>query len=123
MEEITISVAENAVIEVINHDENTAWVRWYLPDWSDNGNVELPNGNNYTLKGRKGDKVTLKVKPKYVEKTDEEKFQIANDIEFYDACLNFMDGGKSLNTIGDRVRLIETLEKSGFTITKLKKIN
>jgi hypothetical protein len=55
-------------------------------------------------------------------KTKEERFALASDIEFYDACLNFMDALKlssnPLQTIGHRVALIEELEKKGFTITK-----
>ena len=55
-------------------------------------------------------------------KTKEERFALANDIEFYDACLNFMDALKlsnnPLQTIGHRMALIEELEKNGFTITK-----
>jgi hypothetical protein len=52
-----------------------------------------------------------------------ERFQIANDIDFYDACLDFYDGKKPLQknpmqTVSDRIRLIECLEAKGFTIIK-----
>lgn len=51
-------------------------------------------------------------------------FNLANDIEFYDACMDFEDGiptmrkNRPLQTIGDRIRLIKCLEKHGFTIVK-----
>ena len=48
----------NAEIELINFDEEHAWIRWYLPDWSDNGNIDLPKGN-YKIIDRNGSEVTL----------------------------------------------------------------
>jgi hypothetical protein len=53
-----IEVNENAEIEVVNFDEKLSWIRWYLPDFSYNGNINLPEGN-YVIKDRKGNKVTL----------------------------------------------------------------
>ena len=58
-------------------------------------------------------------------KNKHERFTLANDIEFYDVCLNLTDVlGLSKNpfqTIGERMTLIEELEKNGFTITKGEK--
>ena len=55
-----------------------------------------------------------------------ERFNLANDIEFYDACMNFIQANKGkgnpFQTIGDRARLVEELEKCGFTITRCEKI-
>lgn len=56
--------------------------------------------------------------------TDKDKFDLANDINFYGACMATYDGAKPLQknclqTLGDRVRLITELEKSGFTIVKI----
>ena len=55
----------------------------------------------------------------------EELFEIANDIDFWDACMDFNDGKKELQRnplqmVGDRMRLIECLEAKGFTIVKSK---
>ena len=55
---ITVEINEQAEIEVINFDEKLSWIRWYLPDFSDNGNIDLPEGN-YKLKERVGNKVTV----------------------------------------------------------------
>lgn len=54
-----------------------------------------------------------------------EKFELANDIEFYDACCDFYDGINPLQRnpvqlVKDRMRLIECLEAKGFTIIKTK---
>lgn len=56
---ITVTISEIAEIEVCNFDKNNAWIRWYMPDFSDNGNINLPKGKNYKLKQRVGDKVTV----------------------------------------------------------------
>lgn len=58
MEDVIVEINEKAEIEVCNFDKETAWIRWYLPDFSDNGNVNLPKGN-YKLKERKGKEVTV----------------------------------------------------------------
>lgn len=58
MNEITKIISGRAIVEVINFDEKTSWIRWYFPDFSDNGNIDLPEGN-YKLKNRVGDKVTV----------------------------------------------------------------
>ena len=60
-----------------------------------------------------------------MEKTDKELFEMANDIDFSLACMDAEDGRAplahySLQTIGDRIRLIKCLEKKGFKITKEK---
>lgn len=52
-----------------------------------------------------------------------EKFTLANDIEFYNACMDFYYGRKPLQknmfgTIGDRKRFLDELEKNGFIIVK-----
>jgi len=57
--------------------------------------------------------------------SSKEKFEIANDLDFWDACMDFYDGNKPLQRnplqmIGDRIRLIECLEAKGFTIVKIK---
>ncbi len=59
--EVTVIVPERAEVEVCNFDKDTAWVRWYMPDFSDNGNIDLPKGENYKLKQRVGDNVTVEV--------------------------------------------------------------
>lgn len=55
-----------------------------------------------------------------------EKFTLANDLDFYNACADFIDGKKALQrnplqNVGDRARLLEELEKHGFTVIKTKK--
>jgi hypothetical protein len=55
--------------------------------------------------------------------TNVEKFTLANDVDFYVACMEFYESKNilqrnPLQTIGDRVKLIECLEKHGFTIIK-----
>lgn len=57
----------------------------------------------------------------------EERFQMANDFDFYCAVTDAIDGANPLqrnpfHTIGDRMRLIEELEKQGFVITKVEKV-
>ena len=57
-----------------------------------------------------------------------EKFELANDIDFWDACMDFNDGKKELQRnplqmVGDRIRLIECLEAKGFIISKIKNPN
>jgi hypothetical protein len=59
VDNITVEINERAIVEVINFDENTSWIRWYLPDFSDNGNIDLPKGGNYQLKERIGNIVTV----------------------------------------------------------------
>ena len=58
---VSVTIPERAEIEVINFDENTSWIRWMMPDWSDNGNVNLPTGKNYKLKERNADTVIVEV--------------------------------------------------------------
>ena len=58
MENIIVEINEKANIEVINFN-GIAWIRWHLPDFSDNGNIDLPNGK-YDIKERKGNKVIIK---------------------------------------------------------------
>jgi len=60
-----------------------------------------------------------------MEKTEKELFEMANDIDFSLACMDAEDGREpmrkySLQTIGDRIRLIKCLEAKGFKITKEK---
>ncbi len=57
-DELTFEISESAEIEVCNFDEDTSWIRWNLPDFSDNGNIDLPRGH-YKIKSRKGNKVTV----------------------------------------------------------------
>ena len=52
-------------------------------------------------------------------------FEMANDVNFSLACMDAEDGREpmrtySLQTIGDRIRLIKCLEAKGFKITKIK---
>ncbi len=54
----TIAVVERAVVEVINFSPEKSWLRWYLPDFSDNGNVDLPEGN-WKIASREGCKLNL----------------------------------------------------------------
>ena len=54
-----LSINENAIIEVVNFDENTSWLRWYLPDFSDCGNINLPEGN-WDIETHSGCEVKLK---------------------------------------------------------------
>lgn len=49
----------NPTLEVINFDETTSWLRWFLPDWSDNGNINLPAGQ-WEIIG-KGNEITEEV--------------------------------------------------------------
>lgn len=58
-DEITVTVSEQAIVEVLNFDKNNSWVRWHFLDFSDNGNINLPKGKNYKIKRRIGDKVIL----------------------------------------------------------------
>lgn len=58
-EEISHKIHKDAIIEIENFDKRTSWIRWYMPDFSDNGNIDLPKGYNYKIKSRKGDKVTV----------------------------------------------------------------
>ena len=56
----------------------------------------------------------------------EEKFELANDINFTLAMMDAESGREplnkfSFNTIGDRVRLLDKLEESGFVIIKTPK--
>jgi len=53
-----VNVSTKATVEVVNHDKKKSWVRWYMPDFSDNGNIDLPEGN-YKIKTRIGRKITL----------------------------------------------------------------
>jgi hypothetical protein len=58
--------------------------------------------------------------------TDKEKFKLANNGKFHDACLDLMDNQtplkkNPLQTIGDRIKFIEILEKNGFTIVEINK--
>lgn len=51
------------------------------------------------------------------------KFNIANDLDFYEAIMEAVDGAapgqkNPIQTIGDRIRLIKCLEKHGYTIVK-----
>jgi len=60
-----------------------------------------------------------------MKKTEREIFEIANDFNFSEACNDFHDNSSALQrnkfqTIGDRIRFIQELEKNGFTITKIK---
>lgn len=57
-DELTYTVFEQAEVEVVHFTEDTTWIRWYLPDFSENGNIDLPNGN-WQLKCRVGDKLTV----------------------------------------------------------------
>ena len=61
-----------------------------------------------------------------MEKTEKELFEMANDIDFSLACMDAEDGREpmrkySLQTIGDRMRLIKCLEKRGYEIKKTEK--
>lgn len=54
-----------------------------------------------------------------------ETFDLANDFMFYEALYNALDKAPPLQknpfqTIGDRIVLIEELEKKGFKIVKVK---
>lgn len=58
--------------------------------------------------------------------TDQEKFDLANDIKFAIAIDDAQNEAPLLQkvkirTIGDRIRLIEHLEKNGFEIKKKQK--
>jgi hypothetical protein len=55
---ITKHVEKDAIIELINFDEETSWIRWFLPDWSNNGNIDLPKGN-YKVISRNGVEIKL----------------------------------------------------------------
>ena len=59
MSEITEIVPERAIIEVVNFEGQLSWIRWYLPDWSNNGNIDLPPNKNFKLKSRVGERVTV----------------------------------------------------------------
>ena len=53
-----------------------------------------------------------------------EKFELANDFRFSEACLNAWDKKPPLRenpfqTIGDRIVLIQELEKQGFKIVRV----
>ncbi len=55
--------------------------------------------------------------------TAEQNFKLANDIKFSEACLNAWDKKPPMRknpfqTIGDRIVLIEELEKEGFLIVR-----
>ena len=57
--------------------------------------------------------------------TFDEKFEIANDTEFYIAIDDAQNGKPALQsrpfqTIGDRIRLIECLEQQGYKLIKIK---
>lgn len=62
-----VEVNPIAEIEMINFDKNTAWLRWYLdgfdipnhPNMAKCGNINLPEGKNYRIRKRVGDKVTI----------------------------------------------------------------
>ena len=58
-DDVILTIDPKATIEIINHDAENSWVRWYFPDFSDNGNIDLPSGKNYRLKTRIGNKVTI----------------------------------------------------------------
>lgn len=59
--------------------------------------------------------------------SDKDKLELANDPNFYDACMATYDAkgtdrvnyGNLLQTIGDRYSLIDELEKKGFEIRKI----
>lgn len=56
--------------------------------------------------------------------TEKEKFELANDVDFSLAMFDAEDGRSALvsysfNTIGDRIRLINELEKRNFKIVKM----
>ncbi len=56
--------------------------------------------------------------------TEKEKFELANDIDFSLAIFDAEEGRSALakysfNTIGDRIRLINELEKRNFKIVKV----
>ncbi len=58
--------------------------------------------------------------------SEKEIFDIANDISFWDACMDTVDGAKPLQRnplqmVGDRMRLIESLEKHGFRVIRKPK--
>lgn len=56
--EIEILVDSKAVVEIIQHTPNMAWLRWYMPDFSDNGNIDLPVGK-WEIKSRGNYQLTL----------------------------------------------------------------
>lgn len=58
--------------------------------------------------------------------SDQDKFKLANDLDFSFAIMDAEEGKRPLaqnafQTIGDRIRLIEELEKRGFHIVKIQK--
>jgi hypothetical protein len=57
---LQISVPAGAIAEIINFDEQTSWIRWYMPDFSNNGNINLPSGN-YKIKNQilKSDEILI----------------------------------------------------------------
>lgn len=57
--QLTFTVHAYAVAEIVNFEGNKSWIRWYLPDFSDNGNIDLPDGK-YELANRVGDQLTVK---------------------------------------------------------------
>lgn len=56
--QLTFTVNEQAIVEVVNFETNKAWIRWYLPDFSDNGNIDLPDGK-WKEVSRTEDQLTL----------------------------------------------------------------
>jgi len=54
----TVAIVEQAITEIINFTPEISWVRWYLPDMSDNGNIDLPKGN-WKIASREGCMLTL----------------------------------------------------------------
>jgi len=57
-EQLTFEVNKNAIAEIVNFSPEKSWIRWFLPDFSDNGNIDLPVGN-YKEVRREGDKMII----------------------------------------------------------------
>ena len=58
--ELLATIDEKAEVEIVNFDDQTSWIRWYLPDFSDNGNINLPKGN-YKITNRVGSNVSIRL--------------------------------------------------------------
>jgi len=59
------------------------------------------------------------------EYTEKDVFDIANDVNFYSACMDVYDAKphmqrNMLQTVGDRMRLVKKLQEYGFKIVKIK---
>jgi len=123
MTEHKFTVDVDAIVEIVTQDDKS-WVRWYVPslegEWLSNGNIDLPSGKKYRIKEKLGNSLYVVE----VEKEYKEYFNMANDIDFGNACEIFTAenkrGLRPFATIGDRIRLIEHLENWGFEITKKK---